>query len=555
MMGMPRNALFAAALCWLAPLPSAAQTRAPLACPGPGPLVLSSGVWDLTTPCPVASVTLSGTADLRVIGSRFQVDGPISLIGDASLTIETTQFVLAQHATAQYPITLRDRSLFAVDGAAVITSGVPEASHTAFLYAFGDAQVRITNSTLDTRNSWFLAYMNERARLRVDDGAAVPTEIYPRDAATVEIAGPLTSTRTVLLIPPHASATIEDLPGTDRYTHRFGRGEPGYSGIDYLVDVQDSRSRIGVSVGPYTDVMLRNNDRPVTLSYLFVADPEPSWLAGLRSGTWVTQTLEHQGRHLALEATELYDIGWQIYLQRIGGTTAPVVSIDDAWVNELGALADSRAEARDTVFQFAYLSAFEHGSRVRVEDSVVNSQNVRASDDGVVEIFESQIWGSLLDASGSARLRLTNVELHPNVCHATCLPACLSAGNQAECNSYNPAPDVLFDARDAAAILGARLAPIPAPVAAAAALDLVGDVYVASPVAALAGYDWELTVTKDGGTPIAVASGVGGMQRDALLGTVGGAQLSSGDWSARLELRAPGETPLVAERFFRVLAP
>ena len=552
---LSRNARFAAALCWLVPLAAAAQTRAPLACPGPGPLVLASGVFALATPCPVASIALSGTADLLVTGPRLQVNGPISVVGDAALTIATTQFLIAQQATAQYPITVRDRTLFAVDGAAVITSGVPDASHTAFVYAFGDAQLRFTNAALDTRNSWLLAYLNERARLRLDDAASVPTEIYPRDSATVEITGALTATRTVLLIPPRASATIEGLPGTDLYTHRFGRGEPGSSGIDYLVDVEQSRSRIGVSVGPYTDVTLRNNDRPVTLSYLFIADPAPNWLAGLRSGMAVTQTLEHQGRHLVLEETQLYDIGWQVYLQRVGGTTAPFVSIDDAWVNELGALADGRAEARDSVFQFAYLSAFEHGTHVRVEDSVVNSQNVRASDDGVLELFESQIWGSLLDASGTARLRLTNVELHPNVCHATCLPACLSAGGNGECNSYNPASDVVFDARDASAILGARLAPIAAPVAPGAALDLVGDVYVASPVPTLAGYDWELTVAKDGGTPIAVASGVGGMQRDALLGTVGGAQLSPGDWRARLELRAPGETPLAAERFFRVLAP
>jgi len=546
---------FARAAVALALLSIAAEARArdPLPCPSPAPLALSSGSWSLDTPCPVASVSLSGSADVLVTGPILRVSGPITLSGDAVLTITAVEFVLAQLATAQFPIVLRDRSALIVEGVRVITNGGVAASPTAFLYAFGDAQVRFTDASLDPDASWLLAYLNERSRLRVENGAHVPTEIYPRDDSTVEITGPDTTVRTVLLIPPHATARIEGLPATSPFSHRFGRGEPGSSGVGYLVDVQESTSRFGVSIAPMTDVTLRDNERPLTLSYLFMADAAPNWLAGLRSGMPVTQTLEHQGRHLSLESTLLYDVGWQVYLQRVGGPAAPFVAIDDSWINELGALSDSHAEARDSVFQFAYLSAFESGTRVRVEDSVINSQNVRASDDGVVEIVESQIWGSHLDVSDQGRLRLVNVDLEPNQCHAACLPACLGAGGT--CNAFNAAAQVAFDVRDQGAVLGARLAPISAPVSRGALLPVRGDVYVVSTLAALAASAWDLSAVDEDGGETPIASGGAAIQLEALLGTLDTSPLAAGDYRLRLELAAPGEAPLVAERFLRVVDP
>jgi hypothetical protein len=535
---------------------AAAQPRAPLPCPGPqNALALFAGRWQISVLCSVKSINLTGTADVLVTGPLLIVSGVIALSGDASLTVATTQFLLAQLAAAQYPIVLTNRAVFAVDNSFFMTNGGVVANLAAFLYAYDDAQIRFTNAELNTHYSWLLGYLNDRSRLRVDGSAFLPTEIYPRDASTVEIAGANTSVRTVLLIPPHATALVEGLPAADPYSYRFGRGEPGNVGIDYLVDVQNSSSRIGVSVGPLSDVTLRDNERPLTVSYVFTADPEPSWLAGLRSGMAVTQTFEHQRRRLVLEQTELYDVGWQLYLQHVGGATAPFVAIEDAWVNEVGALEGSRLEARDSIFQYAFLAAFEPGAHVRVEDSVINSQNVRANDAGVVEIFESQIWGSRLDASGSGRLRLTNVELRENVCHPACLPACLTQSGNGECNSYNPATQVAFDARDTAAILGARLAPIAAPVAAGDPLPLTGDVYVVSPVASLGAFAWELSVRSQSEPTVVVASGGGATLRDAVLGTVDTSVLAPGDWTAHLELGAPGEAPIVAERFFQVVAP
>jgi hypothetical protein len=535
---------------------AAAQARTPLACPGPqNGLVQSSGSWQISGICSVAQITLSGTADVLVTGPRLLVSGPINMTGAASLAIQTTDFVLAQTVAAQFPIVAHDASLLVFQGTNVVTNAAVATNCTAFLQAYDDAQVRFTNDSLETRYSWLLAYLNDRSRLRVESSTFAPTEIYPRDQATLEIAGAMTSVRTVLLIPPHATAVVEGLPAANPFSYRFGRGEPTSSGIGYLVDVQDSQTRVGVSVGPFSDVTLRNDVRPVTVSYLFMSDAQPNWLAGLRSGMAVTQTLEHQGRHLALEQTQLFDVGWQVYLERLGGAAAPFVALDDAWVNEIGALADSRLEARDSIFQYAFLAAFSPGSHVRVEDSVINSQNVRANDGGVLEIFESQIWGSRLDANGTGRLRLTNVELLDNVCHAACLPACLEISGGDECNSYNPALSVAFDARDSSAILGARLAPIEAPVAAGTQLALAGDVYVASPVAALGAFAWELSMRSQTEPTVVVASGGGASLRDTVLGTVDTGALAPGDWTSHLELGAPGEPPLVAERFVRIITP
>lgn len=535
-----------------------AQPRTPLPCPGPLlPLVLATGRWQLVGPCSVDGIHLSGDADVLVTGPRFLVQDDVLLDGDAVLEVATAELVIAQYSTAEIDHTIRDRALLVVRNARVVTNATSHSAVTAFFESWDDARVRFIGCGLDTRYNWMLAYAHDRSTLQVHDSVDAPTETYPRDASTVQVSGANTRTRVVLLIPPQASAELGDLPTGDTFTYQFGRGTAGNAGIDYLVQVFESWARWGVSSGPDSDVTIRDNGQPVTLSFLFARVTEPTWVAGLRPNGPLVQRFTQQGRLLDLDDALLYGNGWQIYVESlIDAALVRPVAIEDAQVNELGALRNGVVEVREAIFQYAYLAAYQPGSRVRVEDSVINSQNVRANADGVMEIADSTIWGSLLDAGGSARIRLSNTELNENVCHPGCLPQCISFLGANTCNGFNPRSTVGFAVRDAAAVVAARLAPIAAPVPAGAPLSLVGDAFVESPVASLAASPWELSVRPlAGGAATIVATGGGAPRRGVELGVVDAAALAPGEWVARLEVRPPGETPVVAERHFRVLSP
>lgn len=538
-------------------LAASAQPRTPLACPGPlAPLALSSGTWLITGVCSVAGVHLTGTADVLITGSSFLIQDDLLLEDDSMLHVLTTNFVIAQQSTAQIHSQTRDRATLFVENARVTTNAALNANITAFVDAYGDSQVHFKWCALDTRYNWVLVYLHERSTLIVENSVEVPTENYPRDDSTVRVTGTNTRTRVVLLMPPDSSAELDDIPAGETFTYQFGRGTPGNAGIGYLVDVQNSFVRWGVSSGPRSNIAIRNNGQPLTLSYLFALVTQPTLLAGVRPVGPLTQQFNHLERSLVLDDVLLFPNGWQVYVESL---TAPSnvkpVWIEDSQLNEMGALRNGIVEVRESVFQYAFLAAYSAGSRVRVEDSVINSQNVRANEDGVLEIFDSTIWGSLLDAGGASRIRLSNTELNDNVCHPGCLPSCISFTGGNECNAFNPALHVGFNVRGGAAVLGARLAPIAAPVPSGTPLAFVGDAYVESPVAALAASSWELSIRPlAGGAATVVASGGGVPLRGALLGTLDTATVASGEYVARLELRPPGEPVLAAERFFVVQA-
>ncbi len=540
-------------------LPSPAQgARVPLACPGPlAPLALNSGTWQIGGVCSVASVHLSGSADVLVTGPRFLIQGDLLLDGDAILHIMTAEYVIAQQSTAQIHSETRDRSYLFVENARVVTNAALTANITAFVDAHDDSTIRFQGCALDTRYNWVLVYVRDRSTLFVDNSTQVPTESYPSGDSTVHVTGAATSMRVVLLMAPGSNAELDDIPAGTTFTYQFGRGTPGNGGIGYLVDVQNSWVRWGISSGPKSHVAIRHNGQPVTLSYLFALVTQPTLLAGLRPAGPLTQTFDHSSRSLVLDDVLLYPNGWQVYVQTLGDpSVAKPVWLEDSQVNELGALQNGLVEVREMVFQYAFLAAYNAGSKVRVEDSVINSQNIRTNEDGVMEIFDSTIWGSLLDAGGVSRIRLSNTELNDNVCHPGCLPSCISFTGGDECNGFNPALHVGFNLRDGAAVLGARLAVIPAPVPAGTPLDFVGDAFVESPVAALAAAPWELTIRPvAGGAATLVASGGGAPLRDAVLGTLDTATVAAGEYIARLEVQPAGEPVLAAERFFVVKTP
>ena len=248
----------------------------------------------------------------------------------------------------------------------------------------------------------------------------------------------------------------------------------------------------------------------------------------------------------------LYPVSWQIYVE---SANPGMVLVENSTLNELGTLDDGLVEARENTFQFAYAAAFRTNSRLRIEDAVINSQNVLAQRNGMLEVADSSIWGSRVEARDQGRVRLRNVAIEANVCHPGCLPACIPQQGGNQCNGFNNADEVSFNASDQGAILMANLAPITAPVVAGTTLAVIGDALVESADPALAGYVSRVSWGADGAAFTPLTGDVPGTWRNAQLATLDTTGVSPGDYWLRLELDAPGEPLLVAERPFRVEAP
>ena len=226
------------------------------------------------------------------------------------------------------------------------------------------------------------------------------------------------------------------------------------------------------------------------------------------------------------------------------------------FVNEVGGAMNARLYVRDSVFGFAVLGAVGPNAKVEVERSIINSQTLLAQYDAMLVVRDSEIFGSLVQASGSSRVILINTPLRPNTCHAQCQPMCLSLDGSAatRCNGFNPATDVELAASDEAAIIALGVHELAEPVARGERITFSGDVLVESQLEGLGTYTFDLGyVPTAGGDPTPIALAQTGPRRAETLGELDTSTLAPGTYLVVLELRLGGMT-LAARRPF-VVAP
>jgi len=498
-------------------------------------------------------LVLEGDASLEVTAGELSIAGNLTVSGQAKLRIIVERLLFAQHSTSQYTITLAGSARLELIDARVDTNEGEAGNLFMSLEAYDDSEVRFVRTSLDQSRSWILGSFHDRSALRNEDAASCPTEVYPSDSSTISVRGAHSSTGIWLAVPPRGSAVAADLPGVRPFSYRFGRGVPGSSGIDYLVRIDEGNAGLGFTSTPYSELTVRDNQAPTTISYIFAATSTAQAVSGLHPAGPQDLVLGHQGRRLVLDHALLNIVGWQLYADNSGvGSPAPI-TISDSVINELGALNHGLFVVRNVVFQFALIDAAGPASRIDITGSVINSQTIHAQADGVISIAQSSIFGSLIEATGQARIRLADTELHPNVCHPGCLPRCVSLNGGGECNGFNPAHDVRFAATEQAAILAARIAPIAAPLTRGSTLALTGDALSRSAVPAIAAATYRLSyrATSDQGlTPI--ASGPAEVL-DGTLGVLDTRGAEPGSYELVLELDASGEPPLIVRRSFTIL--
>lgn len=520
-----------------------------LACPAGQGIELDTGSFQLTGPCDVeGDLHLSGDARLAVDGFDLSVTGDIVVEGQAVLQLAGGTLTLANEYTQQYRIDASGSAQIILEDASLVTRAEAAVGNiSCYYYGRDDSLLRVEDVELDNLSSWLLGDFSGNSRLEAVRTRYVPTEIYPSGAATIRIDGPDSTSGVWLLFPPGTEADLDDLPAAP-ITYSFGRDTPGVQNIDYQVDITDSFVGISVLSGPASTLSIRDNDTPITIGYIFAGVTAPEQLSNLPTGT-VTATFANQGRSLSLTNAVLGPIAWQIYIDNTGVDNPALVTLADSTINELAALANGRVLVNRATLQWAVVSAERASSDIEIHDSIINSQLIKAAEDGQVRIFDSSIWGAQVEPSATGRIVLVNTTLNDNRCHPGCSPVCTTGG---VCNPYNPSATTTLQPRDSGAILVSRLTPPPATVPVGTSLSITGDVFADS-VAPLAA-TYTLAYRREPSTDF-VPLVVGGQtpRRDQVLGTLNTTSLTPGTYTLALVLNPTGEAPVVATRRFELV--
>ena len=537
---------------------STAAAAKPFPCPAPGSAIdLATGDWALRGDCSVTGITLRGDAQLWAEGLTLTVNGHVLLEQNAGLHIIGGSFTLANHTVFEHRIQAKGNALFDIRDAKMSTNAGFAGNLTSNYEGSDETRLHIENVQIDQTVSWLLVNLHDRARLETKDSPNFPNEIYPTDSSTVRIEGARSAHGVWLYFLPGSSAVLDNLPASHPYTFSFGRNTPGVTGIGYQVDVVEGNAGFGIFSFPRSKVTVRNNPTNVGLNYLFADVTSPETLTGLQGGRQ-TGTYRNQGRMLALENVELPPFGWQVYSANDGiplESVAPV-NVTDSLINEMGAMKQGRFKVEHVQFAFALIAAIGPSSLVYVRDSVINSQTILGDSDGVVKIEDSEIYGSLVQATGSSRIVLLNNALRTNERHPKCVPLLPSMDGSppTRCNPFNPAREVQFVARGQGAVLVAGIDPITTAIKLGSTYTFVGDAIVRTPDDKP--YTYNLRYRQmSAPTFNAIATDATGPKRAQPLGQLDTTGLAPGDYVVELKLMAPDLEPVTVRRPFTITVP
>jgi len=526
----------------------------PLACPSPrGAIELGAGRYAFQADCTVTGINLHGDAAVLSGGIHLTVDGDILLSDNASLAISGGSFTLANHTVFEHRIEARGNAVLDIAGTAASTNAGVAGNLSSSYDGYDNSLLRVDKVAFDFTVSWLLANLHDRARVETKNSAHFPSEAYPADHATLRIEGASSDTGVWLLFAPGSLGVLDNLPSTSPFDFSFGRSTPGVTGIDYQVDVVQGNAGFGIFSLPRSNVTLRNNVQPVGLDYVFYDVTTPTLLSGLQGGLH-TQTYQDQGRTLVLDHATLPPIGWQVYNFSPSVALANVVpvTITNSLLNELGALDHGAFEVQDSHFGFALLAAMRPGSSIAVRRAVINSQSILAQSNGLIRIEDSEIHGSLVQASDSSRVLMVNTRLLTNQCHPECLPTCLSLDGSppTRCNPFNPSTDIQFVVHDQAAVLAAGIDEVTT-IPAGSSYSFTGSAFAVTATPENSTYSLRYrSASQSSFTDLVV--GAAAALRAQPLGRLDTSGLSPGGFVVELELHVPGEPGLLAQRTFMI---
>lgn len=387
------------------------------ACPA-GPLVLGTGetlvIWE---DCDIGGgITMSGNALLIVSDSSLIVRGDILLNDQAVMYVQRATLSVDNEHNLHHEIRTLGSSTLWLHETAFRSRLSGQGSFVMAHFSEDQATTIYSSSSAHVDSGWLISRMGGQSKLLSVASTLLPSEVVLSEQATVRLQDNV-DTAAWLEMPAGARALMflpDQTAGT--YSYRFGRNTAGVEGIDYDIQIVDSNARLHLGSSPASQlVVVGRGDGPgldgeISIGYVISGAADPETISGLRPGYQFFTHLTHQARNLYLINVDVDPVGWNIY---VSANPAPV-TISDSVLNEVAAYPGGQVEVEDSVLQWAVLGSLGLGSSLVVRDSHIFSLAVHADGDGRIEVRDSFVHGSALEALDDSQVRVVGGLLLPN---------------------------------------------------------------------------------------------------------------------------------------------
>jgi Domain of unknown function DUF11 len=413
-------------------------------CPSTG-LALSNGEWLIVQgDCTVeGNITLSGASLLIVTDSHFVLTGNLTGSDQAIVYVQRSDFTVNNRFNSEWSINMFGDALLWFSQTVFRSNMGTDGNHFMGYFAHDRAKLRVVDSSVPTTNSWLLGRIIDQAQAYTSGSNSFPSEIVVAGQATIQVQG---GSQTSIWMPFDAgSRAMMVLPDQTQgsYSFSFGRNTPNVAGVGYQITIIDSFARLGISSSPGSAVAIIGKGKgygaakagEISIGYLMPGVKSPELLTGLRPGYQAYTRLNHQGRTLILYNVELDPVGWNVY---VSGSQA-FVTIRDSILNEVAAFPAGKVEVQKSILQWAVLGSTGSGSQVIVRNSNIYSQVIHSAGNGRIEIHDSVVHGSPLEALDDSTIQVFGGLLSPSGSATPCnLDTGLTPSAVPLCNPFIP---------------------------------------------------------------------------------------------------------------------
>lgn len=386
-----------------------------------GPQTIT-GVVLVDEPCTVSGdLVIEGNGILFVNyrgapQNRFTIEGDLVARGDAAFYFAGGVLEFQQAFRSQREIRSFDRARLVIVDAEIATSQDRE-NRFMVHHAHDQSQAIFMYCRLDYARSWLIVQSNDASAVRVVASDHVPSEVYLRSRSTLSVQGSV-GQAVWMEFNDHSSGRI-DLPDQVddddlqiAYSFRAGRQSTTLDGIEWQLEVVDSKVGLGVESHVGSEVWVRGAGRPRggELRVSYSVEGGTFELHGLQVG--LVNAVLDDGR-LILENVSLGLAAWQIYVRHADAL------ITNSVINEIGVSTNGRARVEGSILQLASLASLGEGSVLEVHGSQMYSQGMDVGGDGRVTVTNTSVHGTSFqttDARAQVEIRDSAFVANPSDC-------------------------------------------------------------------------------------------------------------------------------------------
>ena len=389
---------------------SQAHAANPAFCSIPQDVTIAGASYTITDSCHI-----EGDLDIGLHGQLFvdysanpsavfEVSGDIRVGKNGVLRIKRGTFQINQNFSEHRIMQSFEFGTIAFENVAMSTNPDESGNRVMYYNAFGHSRMMVISSFLDKANSWLLGNFYHDSELIAINSIDLPTEVYMRESSTIRIAAG-TSLSLWIEFGLGVGGSI-DLPDQTAggntpspYTWSAGRNAPGLTGVDWGLEIFNSRIGLGVISrgGSSVTVNGRGTNSPgggeLTIGYIVEAGSQT--LNGLQTGIQNVELgnnpVDPTQPQLKLNDVNLGILAWQIYA--LQGAT---VEIEDSIVNEVGSFQGSQVMVTDSHLQLGAVGAFGVDSEIHLTNSEIHSQALLVQTGGHISVNDSNTYGAVI---------------------------------------------------------------------------------------------------------------------------------------------------------------